>query len=181
MNTTGKQIQHLQLERAVPAVPLSMLWVYRLVRLGLGTLFVWSGASKIADPQAFALIIEAYGLVPDMLVFPAALGLSILELLGGVGLWFDIQGSSELIAMLLILFMLILSYGLWLGLDVDCGCFGPDDPEGNAYHGLFPALYRDAFMLAGIGLLYFCRQRRFLRPVRLRHLIHALTQGGKNR
>ena len=41
------------------------------------------------------------------------------------------------------LFMAILGYGISMGLDVDCGCFGPEDPESKAFHGLRAALYRD--------------------------------------
>jgi len=58
-------------------------------------------------------------------------------------------------------------YGLELGLDVDCGCFGPGDPEGRAYHSLRPALYRDTIMLAGIGYLFLWRRWQSARPVRL--------------
>ncbi|MEJ2158353.1 MAG: DoxX family protein, partial [Desulfobacteraceae bacterium] len=61
---------------------------------------------------------------------------------------------------LLLLFMMVLGYGIWLGLDVDCGCFAAGDPEGGAYHGLRPALYRDAVMLAGMGYLILWKRRQ---------------------
>jgi uncharacterized membrane protein YphA (DoxX/SURF4 family) len=146
---------------------LHLVWLYRLVRFALGILFVWSGWAKLMDSQGFAAIIEAYGLIPPATVLPAAMLLSLLEILAGAGLIFDLQWSLAIMAGLLSFFMAILGYGLWLGLDVDCGCFGPDDPEGRAYHGLRPALYRDMVMLVGIGYLFLWRHRQSARPVRL--------------
>ncbi len=143
------------------------LWLYRLVRLGLSLVFIWSGLSKLIDPQSFILIIEAYGLVPGPLLWPMALFLCLAELAAGIGLLLDTQYALGLLTALLLLFMTVLGYGLWLGLDVDCGCFGPDDPEGRAYHSLRPALYRDLGMLASIGFLYFQRYRQSITPQRL--------------
>lgn len=137
---------------------------YCLIRIAIGAIFVWSGASKLLDHQQFAVIIEAYGLIPEMTVVPTAFTLTLLELLAGIGLILDIQGSLGLITGMLLLFMAILSYGLWIGLDVDCGCFGPEDPEAEAFHGLRPALYRDMVMLTGIGYLFFWRRIASIRP-----------------
>lgn len=151
-----------------PTTPSSidgLLWFYRLTRLGIGAVFVWSGVSKLLDPQSFAIIIESYGLIPEITVFPTAMLLSAIELAAGLGLIFDLQYTLGLITGLLVLFMLILGYGLWMGLDVDCGCFGPEDPETEAYHGLRPALYRDLVMLAGIGYLYYHRRRQSISPL----------------
>ena len=149
------------------------LWLYRLVRLGLSLVFIWSGLSKLIKPQAFILIIEAYGFVPDPLLWPMAIFLCLAELAGGIGLLLDTQYALGLITGLLLLFMMVLGYGLWLGLDVDCGCFGPDDPEGQAYHSLRPALFRDMGMLASIGFLYFQRYRQSIKPQRLPSIFNS--------
>ena len=106
-----------------------------------------SGVAKLMDPQSFVFIIRAYGLLAENLILPAALGLSLAELLAGAALILDLRFALGAIAGLIVFFMLILSYGLWLGLDIDCGCFAAGDPEGEAYHSLRPALYRDAGML----------------------------------
>ena len=133
---------------------------------------MWSGISKLMDPKSFAVIIEAFGLIPESWVMPVSVGLPALEIIAAIGLLADIRGSLAIIAGLLILFMVILSYGVWMGLDVDCGCFGPEDPEGQAYHGLRPALYRDVVMMAGVFYLYFWRYHQSLSPVRLRALLN---------
>jgi hypothetical protein len=72
------------------------------------------------------------------------------------------------------LFITILSYGIWLGLDVDCGCFGPEDPEAQAFHGLRLALVRDIIMMLGIFYLYYQRFRQIVTPKRLRNLFKII-------
>lgn len=131
-----------------------LLWPYRLIRWGLALVFLYAGASKLADPEAFAIIIAAYGLVPETLLMPLAIALPALEVVSAAALLVDLRGSLATIAVLLILFMLVLGYGIWMGLDIDCGCFAPEDPEGRAYAGLRPALYRDCVLAAGVLLLY---------------------------
>ena len=108
----------------------------------------------------FAIILEAFNLLPNAWIMPVAVGLPALEILAAIGLLFDVRGSLTTVAGLLLLFLAILSYGIWLGLDIDCGCFGPGDPEGEAYKGLRPALYRDVAMLLGVVYLYVWRVRR---------------------
>jgi len=151
------------------------LWIYRLLRIPLAIIFIWSGFSKLIDPKSFAMIIEAYGLIPQVTILPAAIGLSLLEVAAGVGLVMDVQWSLGIVAGLLILFTVVIGYGLWIGLDVDCGCFGPDDPEGAAYHSLRPALYRDMLMLAGIGYLFLWRWQQSIHPVRFSDLYQFYT------
>ena len=133
--------------------------VYLIGRFVLAVVFIWSGGAKLLDPEAFTVIIDAYGLIPSVTVWPIAVGLALLELLAGVGLIFNFPWSLEVITALMVLFMGILLYGIRMGLDIDCGCFGPDDPEAEAFHGLRPALYRDAAMMAVIGFLFFWRSR----------------------
>ncbi|MFH1991875.1 MAG: MauE/DoxX family redox-associated membrane protein [Pseudomonadota bacterium] len=146
------------------------IWPYRLVRILLAVIFLWSGIAKLIDSKSFAVIIQAYGLIPESWVMPAAVFLPALEIIAALGLLMDIEGSLAVVLGLLILFMAILGYGIWMGLDVDCGCFGPEDPEAKAYHGLRPALYRDMAMMAGVLYLYFWRFSRSFMPVRLRVL-----------
>ena len=134
--------------------------------------------SKLMAPKEFAVIIDAYGLMPEAWILPLAIILPLLEMIFGLGLLLDIKGSLAGITGLLMLFMAILSYGLWLGLDVDCGCFGPQDPESEAFHSLRPALYRDFVMIAGVIYLYFWRYYRSTKPVRLMSFFNGLFHRG---
>ncbi len=151
------------------------IWIYRSLRWGLALVFLYAGVLKLADPEAFAVIIEAYGLVPDELLMPLAVVLPALEVLAAVGLLLDLRGSLSMIAILLLIFIVVLGYGLWMGLAVDCGCFGPEDPEGRAYAGIRPALYRDFVLAGGILLLYVWRYVFRLSPIDV-HLRRLFTK-----
>ncbi len=141
------------------------VWPYRSVRIILSAVFFWSGVSKLFSPESFAVIIESYGIIPSSWVTPASIGLPVLEVILAVGLLLDMRGSLAGTAALLALFMAILGYGIHLGLDVDCGCFGPEDPEAEAFHGLRSALYRDVVMAVAILYLYVWRFVRSARPI----------------
>ena len=140
--------------------------ISRLGRFALALVFIYAGGTKLVDPASFAVIIEAYGILPEFLLLPVALGLPALEVAAGAGLIFGVRGSLPTVAGLLALFILVLGWGVHLGLDVDCGCFGPGDPEAEAFHGLRPTLYRDLAMLAGVAAL--AAWRRYRSPEALR-------------
>jgi uncharacterized membrane protein YphA (DoxX/SURF4 family) len=152
--------------------------IYHLIRVLLSVIFLWSGILKLMDPSEFGVIINAYGLIPDAWILPLAIILPLLEMVFGLGLLLEIRGSLAVITGLLILFMAILSYGIWLGLDVDCGCFGPQDPEAEAFHSLRPALYRDFVMIAGVVYLYFWRCCRSIKQARLMSFFNSLFHRG---
>ena len=149
-----------------------MNWLYNLCRWTLGGIFIYAGSIKLLEPENFAILIEAYGIVPEGLLMPVAIGLPLLEVIAGIGLLFDIHRSLAMLTGLLVLFMAVLGYGIWLGLDVDCGCFGSHDPEVEAFHGLRLSLFRDFIMLAGVFFIYGWRQYHAIRPVGLMAIIN---------
>jgi hypothetical protein len=144
--------------------PYQSVWrrLYQLCRLVLGGIFIYAGCSKLLEPEPFAVLIDAFGIIPEGLLMPVAIGLPALEVAAGFGLLFDVRGSLGTIAGLLALFMVILGYGILMGLDIDCGCFGPEDPEAEAFHGLRAALVRDVIMMMGVIFLYGYRRYRNL-------------------
>lgn len=146
---------------------------YRGVRYFLAAVFFWSGITKFMDPVSFGVLIDAYGLLPKTWVMPVAMLLSSLEVIAGAGLILDIYGSLAIVTGMVILFIAILSYGIHIGLDIDCGCFGYQDPEAKAFHGLRTALYRDFLLMAGILYLY---AWRFYRAIRLDRLKDYFTR-----
>lgn len=148
--------------------------IYHLIRVLLCIIFLWSGISKLMAPKEFTVIIDSFGLMPEAWIMPMAIILPFLEIIFGLGLLFDIRGSLAGITGLLMLFMAILSYGIWLGLDVDCGCFGPTDPEAKAFHGLWSALVRDIIMILGTFYLYYQRVNQNVTPKRLINLFKII-------
>ncbi len=151
-------------------------FLYIILRFSLGSIFLYSGVLKILEPQVFTVLIESYGILPEQLLYPASFLLILMEIIAGAGLLFDVKWSLELLTGLLLLFIGVLTYGIILGLDIDCGCFGKEEPEYKAYHGLRSALYRDIIMVAGIIYLYIWR---YFKSPELISIINILKRGKK--
>ena len=126
----------------------------------LATMFILAGVIKLAKPQALVVTIKAVGLIPGWSVGLVAVALPCLEVLAGLMLLVNPRWGLGLASGLLGLFMGILFYALALGLDIDCGCYGPSDPETEAFGSIHWALWRDAFMLLVVIWLYLYRKRQ---------------------
>ncbi len=146
-------------------------WIYNLSRWCIGIIFIYAGTVKLLEPKTFAVLIDAYGIVPESLLIPVAVILPAVEIFAGLGLLFDIEKSLFIISGLLVLFIAILGYGIRMGLDVDCGCFGPEEPEAKAFHGLRMTLYRDLVMLTTTSFIFGWRRYRAIQPVQITLLI----------
>ena len=152
-----------------------MLWrllfskpVYVALRLLVAGVFIAAAVPKLAAPGDFAQVISGYGLTPGWLNPTLAVALPLVEL--GVAVLLLLNRPGGLLGATLFLtgFSVVLAYGISIGLDVDCGCFGPGDPEAEAYHGLDQALRRDLWLLAACG--WMCARQLVQRhtPVPLR-------------
>ena len=125
-----------------------------LCRWLLAIIFLVAGVPKLADLKEFAGIIDAYGLLPESLVYPSAFVIASMEVVAAVGLVFKRKFGLHLTAILLCIFIGVLTYGIVLGLDIDCGCFSQTDPEFRAFSGLKTALIRDIVLLVPLVYLY---------------------------
>ena len=147
-------------------------YAYLLLRLLLGGFFLAAGAFKFADTMAFAQAIDQYGLTSWRMSKLLSVALPAVEVATGLGLILDIRGALSAIVAQLLVFMAVLVYAISLGLDVDCGCFGPADGSASESGGLQEALVRDVFMLAACFAMYWQRRilgitpRSLLRPFR---------------
>ncbi len=94
-------------------------------RIVLGALFMYASFDKMANPEAFAKLIDNYHILPYQLVNPMAIFLPWLEFITGLflltGKW--VKGSLLIYTTLLVVFIIALSQALIRGLDVSCGCF----------------------------------------------------------
>jgi uncharacterized membrane protein YphA (DoxX/SURF4 family) len=145
---------------------------YRLVRWSLAVIFVYAGAMKLTATQSFTLIIDAYGLLPPLWVDYIAIGLPAIEIIAALALFFDLRGSLTVIAALLIFFIIILTYGAWMGFDLNCGCFKFGDSSVATKGSLRPALLRDAVMFGAVCYLYFVRSKKPIHPFGFKALLH---------
>jgi len=126
----------------------------------LAAVFFVAGVPKLLDPEKFAISINAYGMLPEFLVFPAALFLSFSEVVIAIGLLFRRSCFLWLSLGLLFVFITVLSYAIFLGLDIDCGCFAAEDPEAQAFAGIRTALMRDiVFVVLAVIPLWLRRNK----------------------
>lgn len=140
--------------------------LYLLLRVIIGSVFIYAGFIKLIDPKAFAKAISQYDIVPEFLLAPLAIGLPALEFLAGLGLILNIRGSLTVIFNLLFVFTLVLGYGIFNDLDIDCGCFSPD--EINAHNSLKQALFRDLLMVIAACYIYIYKRIKY--ETKLNHL-----------
>jgi uncharacterized membrane protein YphA (DoxX/SURF4 family) len=98
---------------------------YHVLRVGLGVVFIWASWEKIADPAAFARVVQNYQILPPALVNPTALFLPWVEAVCGVCLITGVLARGSLLVFngLMAVFTLALSWNALRGVDTDCGCF----------------------------------------------------------
>lgn len=136
-----------------------------IVRLLIGSVFIYAGFIKLIDPKAFAKVISQYDIVPDILLPVVAIVLPAAEFLAGLGLVLNIRGSLMVIFNLLIVFIMVLGYGIFNDMNIDCGCFSTE--EINAHNSLKQALFRDLFMILATCYLYVYKRVKYeTNPVR---------------
>jgi len=99
-----------------------------LARVFVGAVLVYAGASKASAPaEEFALVIDAYGLVPPNVALPLAGLLPWVELLVGWALILGVQArlagaaAGAMTAAFLIAIGSVLARGIPIP---NCGCFG---------------------------------------------------------
>jgi len=133
-------------------------------RILFGLVFVFSGFVKAIDPLGFTYKIEEYlrhfGGFYDKLsdyAFPLAIVLSILELLIGLNMLFNVK--INLTKILALLFMVVMTpLTLYLAIKnpvIDCGCFGDALIISNW------ATFSKNIVLLGIVILMFIYHHRF--------------------
>lgn len=114
-------------------------------RLILGVIFCYAAYAKLRHPWIeFAGSLAAFKLLPDNALEPIARTLPWCELALGIALisgiwqrWFALIAS-----LLLLLFFSVMVRSYAMGLQIDCGCFGPGEALGPK------TLARDFTMLA---------------------------------
>ena len=122
------------------------------VRIALGALFIFAGATKAYDPGAFATEIQRYNLIPWISAALVSVYLPWLEILVGgllVLKWLE-HGALLLIACLLIVFTFALASATFRGLNIDCGCFG----KAFSDTGTIYPLVRNVLLLAFVAFLW---------------------------
>jgi len=140
-------------------------YVFHILRLLLGAVFLYASYDKILNPQDFARTVHNYQLLPDSLINLTALMLPWLEMLLGLcligGFW--LPGTLAISTALLTVFISVLIFNLLRGLDVHCGCFSTQADDGPA--GLWTVARDLSFLGASLYLTTYIYifDRRWLR------------------
>ena len=102
--------------------------IVHIVSYCMALLFGLAAAHKLRAPVLFRASVQAYRLLPGILLTPAAWTLMALEALAAVAVLVPATRSAALaiLAVLLILYSAAMGINLYRGrTDIDCGCNGP--------------------------------------------------------
>jgi uncharacterized membrane protein YphA (DoxX/SURF4 family) len=130
-------------------VPSILKALSSVLRVGLAAVFVYAGVTKLLDLPGFEKSITDYGILIPGTEMAVAVVLVVLEILVGLGVLLGVRAALACMIALLLMFIGVLSYGLWLGLDIECGCFGLGES-----HKPGTALMIDIGLLCCCALLY---------------------------
>lgn len=140
-----------------------MKFVWRIVGLLVGALFIFAGLTKmvdfqpfrVLDPMEFARDIDNYKILPWWLSVRLALYLPWLEIICGLALVFRrlYSGALALLLALLVVFIGASFAAKARGIDITCGCFGHvSDQLSFAWH-----IVLDLAILAAVVALWLTR------------------------
>ena len=160
VGNTGSGPRNVSIQRITDRLRtiLHSRWPERVIRGILAFLFIYGGGLKLMDPKAFAATLSHYDLIPEMLLPVVAIGLPALEVAAGTALLFNVRGGLTVITGLLVLFVAVLGYGILSDLNVECGCFGPEEIAGR--QSLRQAFIRDLLLIGAASFLYYTRRTR---------------------
>lgn len=109
-----------------------------LARLILGGVLFWAGAVKVTRPELSALAVRAYKILPYDLAGYVGYALPVLEILIGLLLLVGLltRLSAVVGGLLMLAFIIGISWAWAHGYSIDCGCFGGGgtiDPSQTQY------------------------------------------------
>ena len=101
-------------------------FVWRIVAVLVGGLFVYAGVVKAIDPVQFGLDIDNFKILPWFISVRLAFYLPWLEILCGFALIFHFlyRGGLSVLTLLVVVFIGATVAAKARGLDITCGCFG---------------------------------------------------------
>ena len=121
-----------------------------VLRVALGLIFIYAGWVKLQDPwQLFAAGVASYEILPMGAVEFVARTLPWFEIALGVVLisGYFLRVSSTVVGALLALFFTLIVRAFIQGKEINCGCFGGNEPISPL------TMLRDGSMLVGAIVL----------------------------
>ena len=104
---------------------LSNKYFLLILRLIAGGVFLYASLDKLFNQEAFSKAIYNYKFLPTVFINIFAIVIPYLEFISGLLLLLGIfkRGSSFIITVLLIVFIIALTQAYAKGLDISCACF----------------------------------------------------------
>jgi putative oxidoreductase len=128
-------------------------WLVLVIRVAIGSAFVYAGVIKIQDPSELAITVASFQILPNLLISPLALTLPPFEIISGgllvLGIWR--RPAALGIALISGIFLVAIAVALMRGLTIDCGCFGTGTPSRAK---MWLDLGRDILLLGGALIAY---------------------------
>lgn len=124
------------------------------LRILVGGIFLYASLNKLFAPEEFAKAIYNYDILPLVTINILAITLPYIEFISGgllvIGRF--IKGSSAVISISLIIFILALFSALARGLDINCGCFSLDISASKG--DIILRIIEDMLLLIGALLIF---------------------------
>jgi putative oxidoreductase len=138
---------------------LSHPWLTVRVQIALGAIFVVAALPKIADPPSFAHMIFNYRILPGALINITSLVMPWLELIAGLALILGVwtKAARDLIAAMLLVFIVAITFNLLRDNAIDCGCFdvsAAGKSHEERLHDMRMVILRDIGMLLMVVQLW---------------------------
>jgi putative oxidoreductase len=132
-------------------------FVWRIVDLIVGGIFIYAGVLKVLDPVRFAGDIDNYKILPWTIAVGLAFYLPWLEIFCGLALIARrlYLGGLSILTGLVAVFLVATVAAKVRGLDITCGCFGHASQHWN-----FPAHLGLDLVLFGLVIFLLCASRR---------------------
>jgi uncharacterized membrane protein YphA (DoxX/SURF4 family) len=105
-------------------------WTKVILRVLLGSLFVFGGYMKLKSPLAFSYAIKGFKIeLPDNLLVDLSFIIPWTEIVAGVCLicGFFTRGAAFVIVVMMAFFIALIASAMWRGVMLKCGCFGKLD------------------------------------------------------
>jgi uncharacterized membrane protein YphA (DoxX/SURF4 family) len=123
-------------------------YIVFLLRIIIGAMFIYSGFTKFAEPFKFETIVGNYAMLPQVIIHPFATLLPWVEVIVGTALILGIlkRHISYIILLMLLMFIIAVSYQIIRGNTGECGCGLPGED-------FTQVLIRDFVMFAATVLI----------------------------
>ena len=139
-------------------------WLAVRVQIALGVIFLAAAYPKLMDPPSFAHMVWNYRILPDELVNLQAILLPGVELVVGVALVLGVwpRAAALLAGLMLVQFLVALTWALAAGTPVICGCFdvkAADMTDAEKFRAMKIDVLRDLGMLLLVAHVWWNRSR----------------------